>query len=82
MPVHLDAGGEVRTPVSASEVGHGRVIADAEGYVRQSAAAARGGRERRRRTTKAAGGGVIMVWCLTVLLGRGGGSKDGVLVPM
>ena len=35
----------------------GGVIADAEGYVRQSAAAARGGRERRRRTVKAAGGG-------------------------
>lgn len=62
MPVHLDAGGEVRTPVSASEVGHGRVIADAEGYVRQSAAAARGGLERRRRTVKAAGGG-RRLWC-------------------
>ena len=60
----------------------GGVIADAKGYVWLSAAAASGGWERRRRTTKAAGEGVIMVWCLTVLLGRGGGSKDGVLVPM
>ena len=47
----------------------GGVIADAKGYVRQSAAAARGGRERRRRAVKAAGGRVIMVWlCFIVVL--------------
>ena len=53
----------------------GGVIADAEGYVRQSAAAARGGRERRRRTTKAAGGGGACDYGVVMI-------KDGVLVPM
>ena len=53
----------------------GGVIADAEGYVRQSAAAARGGRERRRRMTKAAGGGGACDYGVVMI-------KDRVLVPM
>ena len=49
------------------------VIADAEGYVRQSAASASGGWERRRRVVKAAGGGEACDY--GVVMKRGGFSS-------
>jgi hypothetical protein len=53
------------------------VIADAEGYVRQSAVAARGGRERRRRTVKAAGGGGDYGLVFDCFVGAGAEAKTG-----